>query len=237
MSDVGLIARESQQLNQDAVVDMIEIDLSRWGAGMIRFTPSNFGDSGVQFAGEHYDSLPCQLTGVEYTGQGQLPQPKLVVSGLSLELLAQLAGADNLIGAPLVHRRTYAKFLDTGAEPNPAAEWEPTRWILSQMRSQTDTTIEYLLRAEIDQQSMMIPRRQILNSCTNRYRVWDAQRKQFDYRGVTCPYAGAQCYDLSGAETSDPSKDACSLQYKSGCKKRFGNGVCPFSGVPNLRSS
>ena len=228
------IESESQLLAQSAIVDLFEVFVPGTNV-VLRFTPSTIAPTAVKFGGEEYDPLPAEISGIAYSGQGELPQPKLTVSGLSLGLLVQMAGANNLIGAKLVHRRTYAKFLDTG-EAVSHVEFEPTSWVLSQMKSQSDTAIEYLLRAEIDRVDVNVPRRQCLRTCSEQYRTYNPLTQKFDYSQATCPYAGADMFDINGERTTDPAQDVCSLQYTTGCKKRYGNAPCPFSGVPNIRN-
>ncbi|MCY1283871.1 phage minor tail protein L [compost metagenome] len=85
----------------------------------------------------------------------------------------------------------------------------------------------------MDQQGKMIPARQVLrDSCSHRFRYW--ANNQWNYDGVTCPYAGAAMYDLSGQPTGDPAKARCGKRIQD-CKRHFGEGaVLPFYGFPGV---
>lgn len=238
MSDrIPLVNIESQQIEQDAIIELLQLDLSRWGGGYLYFTPNDNGSKGVKFDGIEYSRVPMELSQVEFSNQGSLPTPELKLPALDYALMAQLASADDLVGAPLTRIRTYAKCLDGEPDGGRAESWAPEKWVISQMTEQTDTWVTFTLRASFDQQNAMAPSEMALRSCIQRYRYWDSKAGAFNYDHATCPYRGEAMFDAAGKTTSDPSKDVCSLQYTSGCKARYGNGVKPFLGSPSLRSS
>lgn len=231
-----IIARESQQLSQDAVIELFTLDLSPWGGGELHFTPDDSGQLGVVFDGVTYHSLPCKIGNVEFNGQGQLPTPEFTVAALDYEFMAQLSGADDLVGATLRRTKTYYKCLDGQPNGGLAESWPTENWTISQMTEQSDLWVVYQLKVAFDQQNVQIPSHQCLTSCTNRYRYWNHEKGAFDYTGTTCPYRGDAMYDASGKQTSDPANDVCSLQLKSGCRARYGDKPLPFSGIPSLRN-
>lgn len=232
----NIIARESQQLSQDAIVTLFELDARRWGGGVLRFTPDTDAGRPLRFNGYEYDPFPVQATGFQYNGQGKLPQPQLTVANVDFTFMSLILGADDLVGAPLKRIRTYRKCLDDGTDPDPLATFPIEQFTISQKTGHDDETMSFALRVSFDQQGKMIPGRQCLRSCTHRYRYWDSDAKRFIYDGVTCPYAGDACYDRAGNSVTDPSQDSCSKQLGSGCKKRFGAGAeLPFGGFPGLQ--
>lgn len=232
MSDI--IARESQQIEQDAIVELYQLDLSRWGAGTLYFTPSGEGQS-LFFDGVEYFTSVCEMSNVEYSTKGQLPQVDFKITIMDYALMAQVSHADSLVGAKLSRIRTYAKCLDNGSHGGRAEHWPIEQFVVSQMAEQNDLWLIYKLRVEFDQQNRKMPDKQCLRSCTHRYRWFDKKTGQFSYQGVTCPYRGDACYDAAGRPTT-PENDTCSLQYKSGCKARYGNNPCPFSGFISVRT-
>lgn len=232
-----IIARESQQLAQDAIIELFTLDLSNWGAGELHFTPDDSGQVGVVFDGVEYHSLPCKIGSVEFSGQGVLPTPELTIAALDYEFMAQISGADDLVGATLKRTKTYLKCLDGQPDGGLAESWPTEHWTISQMTEQSDLWVVYQLKVAFDQQNIQVPSHQCLTSCTHRYRWWDADKKAFRYDGVTCPYMDDKMYDAAGNATTDPSKDVCSMQLNTGCKKRYGDNPLPFSGCPSLRSS
>ncbi len=234
----NIIARESQQLSQDAIITLFELDTTRWGGGVLRFSPSANDGSPISFGGLQYDPFPAMLSDTEISGLGQLPQPTLQVSNLGLEFMSLILGADNLIGAPIKRIRTYRKCLDDGTDPDPNAMFPVEEYIISQKTSQTSETITFKLRVSFDQQGKMIPGRQCMRQCRHRYRWWDSSRKAFRYDGVTCPYADSKYFDANGAPVEDPSMDVCSKQLGTGCKARYGKAaVLPYLGFSTLQRS
>lgn len=229
-----IIARESQQLEQDAVVELYRLDLTHWNAGTLTFTPSGNGRSLI-FDGVEYFPTVCEMTNVEYNTKGQLPVVDFKITVLDYALMAQVAHADDLVGSRITRIRTYAKCLDGGTHGGRAEHWPEEQFVVSQMAEQNDLWLVYKLRVEFDQQNRKMPDRQCLRTCTHRYRWYDRATGKMSYDGVTCPYRGDACYDANGNPTS-PDKDTCSLQYKSGCKARYGNGPNPFSGFISVRT-
>lgn len=57
---------------------------------------------------------------------------------------------------------------------------------------------------------------------------------EFDYRGVTCPYAGDRYYNADGVRVADPRADTCGKSL-SDCRLRFGNhGILPTRAFPGV---
>ena len=235
MSDI--IAREGQLVEQDAIIQLFRIDLSKWGAGQVCFTPDDNGEVGVWFDGVEYHPLDCKLEGVEFSNQGTSATQQLSIPALYYTIMAQIAAADDLVGAPITITTTRMRCLDGQPDGGNAEAEKPMRWIISQMTDQTDTWVVFSLRAPSDQVNAYAPDTLVLRSCAHRYRYYNSATGKFDYSNATCPYAGDACYDRSGARVDDPKKDACSLQYGSGCKARYGNGKKPFLGSPSIRNN
>ena len=234
MSDI--IARESQLLAQDAIVTLFELDVRRWGGGVLRFTADTVAGQPLHFNGYTYEPFPIQATGFQYSGQGTLPQPQLTVSNIDFTFMSLILGADDLVGAPIRRIRTYRKCLDDGTDPDPLATFPVEQFTISQKTAHDDETMSFALRVSFDQQGKMIPGRQCLRTCTHRYRYWDRDARRFIYDGVTCPYARDAYFDRAGNPVTDPAQDSCSKQLGSGCKRRYGAGEeLPFSGAPGLQ--
>jgi phage-related protein len=68
--------------------------------------------------------------------------------------------------------------------------------------------------------------------CPLVYRRWTGAG--FDYSEATCPYAGAQSYDLDGNPVPN-SMDKPSKRLGTCCRVRFGvNAALPFGGFPGV---
>ncbi|MBC7198133.1 MAG: phage minor tail protein L [Pseudomonas balearica] len=231
MSD--LIATDRQLLEQDAIVQMFELDARKFGDGILRFSNSSVDGQPISFNGYVYQPLPIKAEGFTWKGNGPMPRPTLTLAAKDLVFLSLVINADDLIGCPVTRIRTYRKYLDDGKTPNPEAMFLPDNYVIERKVLQKRRQIQFELSAPMDQQGRMIPNRQVLrDSCTHRFRFWANGR--WNYDGVTCPYTGSAMFKVNGESTSDPSQAKCGKRI-SDCKRHFGdNAVLPFYGFPGV---
>lgn len=228
----NIIATDVQQLEQDAIVQLFELDCRAYDAGILRFTTDSVDGGPALWNGYSYDYIPIEADGFAWQGSGTLPRPKLSITSIEMALLSLVINSNDLIGTPVIRRRTYRKHLDDGTEPDPDALFPVDHYVIERKSKQTRTEIQFELSAEMDQQGKKIPARQVLrDACTHRYRYWDGT--QYRYEGVTCPYTGESEYSQTGAVT-DSGNDKCGKRL-SDCKLRFGqHGHLPFYGFPGV---
>jgi len=228
------IDSDVQMLQQDAIVNLFEIDARPVGAGILRFSPEAVDGGPARFSAYEYQPLPIAAEGFEWTGKGPLPRPTLSVSGLSLSFISLVIESDDLIGLPIRRIRTYRKHLDDGADPDPEMTWPVDHYVFEQKLKHTRVELQFQLATELDQQGKKVPARQVLrDACTHIYRRWDAQSGAFDYTAATCPYAGSACFDRAG-NSVPPAEDACGKRL-SDCRLRFGqNGNLPTRAMPGV---
>jgi len=111
------IISDVNKLELDQIIELFELDLStglaetsedifRWHAGL----NDNLQD--IIWQGNIYTAFPIEATGFEFTGKGMLPRPKLTVANITTALSAILKDYDDLIGAKVTRKRTFAKYLD-----------------------------------------------------------------------------------------------------------------------------
>ncbi|MDT8894176.1 phage minor tail protein L [Halomonas sp. I1] len=236
MSEV--IATDVQHLSQDPVVVLFELDASRHGQGVLRWTNEAVDGGPARFNGYEYTPLPIEADGFEWSGKGPLPQPTLRVSAMELAFLSLVLAADDLLGCPVRRIRTFRQHLDDGRAPDPLATFPVDHYAVERKSGQTSTAFEFTLAAPMDQEGLKLPARQVLrDTCTHTYRWWDGA--QYRYEGVTCPYAGDGEWEASGAvATPGQGDDVCGKRL-SDCRLRFGqNAVLPtraFPGVGRVR--
>lgn len=231
-----MIASDVQHLEQDAIVTVFELDARQYGDGILRFAPEPVDGGPVMFNGYAYQPVPIMAEGFEWNGQGTLPRPTLSITAMELAFLSLVISADDLVGAPVKRIRTYRKHLDDGSDPDPEAMFPVDYYVIERKTSQNRRAIQFELSVKLDQQGRMIPHRQVLrDTCTHRYRWWDGQ--QYQYAGVTCPYAGAAEFEQDGSPAA-PGGDKCGKRL-SDCRLRFGqHAVLPtraFPGVGRVR--
>lgn len=229
----GLIATDQQRLEQGTLITLFQLDVRRFGDGILRFCSTSVSGVPVMFDGQEYLPIPIKAEGFSWNGSGTLPRPTLTLAAMDLSFLSLVISGDDLIGCPVTRIRTYRKYLDDGQSPNPEATYPPDHYVIERKTSQRRTLLQFELSAAMDQQGKMLPARQVLrDSCSHRFRQWIDGA--WSYAGVTCPYTGETMYDRSGAETFEPKLGRCGKRM-SDCKKHFGStAVLPFYGFPGV---
>lgn len=210
----------------------------------------------IIFAGDVYEALPIEAEGFELKSGGSLPTPKIrvAIGPLPAESQREL---NNLLGWNLTRIRTFARFLDNEPEANPLAILSTDTYRVERKTGQTSQQIEWELQSALDQEGVVLPRRQITkHKCTHTYRVWDETSKSFNLKGVTCPYRGLvksvapqggpdgqggvgveKGYDESNRPVANEADDVCGRTIRS-CKIRFGRGVSlPTTAFPGVKNS
>jgi len=221
------------------LVVLFDLDLAPLGGEVLRFTNNvDAGGATVQWRGHIYVPAEFEADGFEWSGKGALPRPRLRVSNVNRVFSAAIVEFADLLGARVTRWRTFERYLDNGAEPDPDAHLQPDIYVVERKLAQNKVFVEFELAAAMDQQGRKLPGRQVLRGyCGHRYRRWDAAEGSFDYQQATCPYAEAAMFDRQGNVTADPAADACGKRL-SDCRLRFGAAALPtlaFPGVARTR--
>lgn len=104
---------EIQKLEPSAIVELFEMDASSFGGDLLRFHAGTNGlTTNVVWQGNTYTAFPIQASGFDYSGNGQLPRPKLQVANLTGAITLLVLTYDDLLGAKITRKRTLAKYLD-----------------------------------------------------------------------------------------------------------------------------
>lgn len=188
-------------------VELYELDATGIGGGIVRFQQIAGANGPVTFQGIEYAYWPVKGTGFELSGDQQ-PIPKLQVGNLdgSVSLLCQLF--DDLVGAVLTRRRTFARYLDGADDADPLQEFPPDVWFIDRKAAETYEGVEFDLASVLDFGEAMLPAGQIIaNVCP------------YTYRGEGCNYTGVPVADADDNPTSDPLLDDCGKRPGS-CKLR-----------------
>lgn len=231
------LVSEAQKLNPDTVVILFDLDIRSLGGPIFRFTPQieNPDAPVINWRGEEYLPLPVMAEGFEMSSSGQFPRPKLSVANVLGTLKAEMIAYNNLVGGIVTRWRTFAKHLDDGIDPDPDVYFPADVYRIDRKANETSQIVEFELASVIDQQGILLPRRQVLrNTCTHIYRVWDADEAEFDYTKTTCPYAGNNYFDENGNSVSLPEQDKPSKLLESCCKKRFPGQPLPTRAFPGV---
>jgi lambda family phage minor tail protein L len=218
------IVSELQQVAPSAIIELFELELSVDVHGVSETYRFHAGTSlnangELRWAGQTYMRFPIEADGFEYSGNGQLPRPKLrvsnVLSTISAILLTLPGGIE---GAKFTRIRTLARYLDAVnfpgginpyGTPQPDAEFPREIFYIDRKTIENRELVEFELAAAFDLTGVRAPKRQcISNIC------------QWVYKSAECSYVG----DL-------PS---CSKALDD-CKAHFGDyAELPYGSFPGV---
>ena len=215
------------KLEQDAKVELWEIDLRSKGGQLHRFcNQMNEQDAAVAWQGKEYTPYPIQGSGFAMTTQGASNRPTLTVSNLLGLVTGAIEQYGSLSGARVTRREVIATFLDaenfaSGNNMADNTQEVVSQYVLEQVTALTTEAAVFTLSAPSDTEGAIIPARIML-----------ADVCSWQYRGEGCGYTGRPVADRYDMPTNDSSKDECS-KCLLGCQARFGlNAVLPYGGFP-----
>lgn len=216
------VRQEIQQLAPTALVELFVLDTRMFPQGTLYHFHSGVSqvNQPLVWQGITYDPIPIEATGFDLTSQGTLPRPSLKVANVGGVLSAMALRYDDLIGAKVVRKRTFARYLDAVNFPNGNPEANPDQYLPDQLwyvdckKIETKNYIEFELASAFDLEGIKLPLRQIVkNTCS------------WQYRSAECGYKGGY-FDENDNPTDTPDKDTCPKRFAS-CKKRFHEGYKP----------
>ena len=210
---------------------MFELDATTVGSSLLRWHPGvNFLGNDLVWAGLTYTRFPVEASGFEKSVKGTMPRPKIKVANISGLVGAMARGADDLIGAKVVRRRTFVKYLDAvnftgGVNPSadPTCAFPEEVWFVDRKAAENGLYLEFELSAAFDVTGVKLPRRQcIQNTCS------------WAYRGAECGYTGGAVADQNDVATANIALDSCGKRLAS-CKLRFGQtNELNFGAMPGV---
>lgn len=180
--------------------------------------------------------MPIEASGFDVNSKGTLTRPKIKVANVKGLFSAMVRDLDDLVGAKLIRRRTFARFLDARnfKDGNPTADpmqaFPDDLWYFDQKTTENRDYIEWELASAFDLQGVKLPARQIIqNSCT------------WIYRSAECGYTG-QWMDKYNKITWVAKEDVCPKTLEA-CRCRFAsinptgyvNLILPFGGFPGAQ--
>lgn len=205
---------ETTKAEQSAKVDLWEFDLTAIGGERYFFcNEANGKGEPVTWQGRQYPPYPIQAQDFEMNGKGPSPRVTIVISNLFGLVTGMAEDLQSIVGASVVRRQVYRKFLDAVNFPdgNPDADPEQeavARYCVEQLSELTASTATFILASPVETDGSVFPARIMLaDTCT------------WDYRDENCGYSGPPVADEFDKPTSDPAKDKCSHCMK-GCELR-----------------
>lgn len=234
---------ELQKIAPSSVIELFELQLvaALHGSNTVyRFhAGSNMDANGeLVWDANSYQRLPLEMDGFEYTGNGQLPRPKVKVSnvfGTMSTILATVNAVtpnNDLAGAKLTRIRTLARYIDganfTGGTnpygtPDPTAEFPREIYYISRKSAENRQLVEWECAAAFDLAGVRAPKRQCISSIC-----------QWVYRSTECGYTGSNYWNANDQVVGTLGQDVCGKRLSS-CKLRFGlTGSLPFGSFPGI---
>lgn len=215
----GIIFEELVKSSPFALIELFEVHLVqalhgsnevyRFFNGAVMQTSST---RDILWKGNAYIAMPVAAEGFEYSGNGQLPRPKLRVANLYATVSAILVSVNDttpgndLTGAKVVRIRTLSRFLDPEnfdggvnpyGTPDPNSEMPQEIYYVDRKVTENRDFVEFELAAAFDLAGVRAPKRQcIANLC------------QWKYRSAECGYTGTNYFDANDKPiNSTPATD------------------------------
>lgn len=197
---------ELQKVAPSSVIELFEIQTVAALHGLdytYRFHAgtSALANGRIYWDGNAYDRMPIECDGFEYSGNGQLPRPKLrasnIMGTISMILLTvnDTTAGNDLVGAKVTRIRTMARYIDAAnfpggvnpyGTPDPTAEFPREVYYIDRKVAETRDVVEWELASVFDLIGVRAPKRQcISNIC------------QWVYRSTECGYSGPPVVDAN----------------------------------------
>jgi lambda family phage minor tail protein L len=212
-----------QEIAPGAIIELFQLELNTAQHGtndIYRFhAGTSLNNTGTVFwDGDEYIPFPIEAEGFEYSGNGQLPRPRIRVSNILSTITAILLTLpDGLEGAKITRIRTLARYIDavnfpggvSPYSPDPTAEFPREIYYIDRKTIENRDVVEFELAASFDLAGVRAPKRQcIANIC------------QWVYKSTECGYTGAL--------------PTC-LKTLTDCKAHFGSTAeLPFGSFPGI---
>jgi lambda family phage minor tail protein L len=179
----------------------------------------------IYWQGVEYLPFPIQSSGFESKGDGSLPRPKLLVSNQDFFVSNLIRRYNNLVGAKVVRKRTFLKFLDNqnfseGKNPYGSADatagLEDQVFFILRRSSENRASVEFELASPLEIENVTFPRRTVM-----------ARYCQFHYRGIGCGYKGRPI-----ADENDQRIFGAEISLRSGLLRRTYSAIAPNNVTP-----
>jgi lambda family phage minor tail protein L len=221
---------DMQKLEAGAEIVLYVLDATEIGGGTERFHGyQQIGD--LVWQGNTYSPYAITATGFGRTAD-KPPSPRVAVGNVDGSISALCMLYQDLVGARLIVKRTFAKYLDAvnypgGINPtaNPDDHFPDELWFVERKASENNREVVFELSSGMDISGVGLPGRQIIaNFCP-----WIVIG---GYRGPYCGYDGPAVAKADDTPTADLLLDRCGGRLTS-CKLRFGeNGKLPIGAMP-----
>lgn len=231
------IREQIQSLSPGALVEMFEFDLrpitgTNTPADIfLVHNGTNEKGTAVVWQGKEYQPWAVEAEGYGMSTQGTMPRPRVRLANPAGIITGLIAGKQDIVGAVVTRRQTYAMFLDAVnfVAGNPTADPgqhmpDEVYMVEKKTLDEPGKMIEWELASALDISKVTLPRRLV----TATYCPWK-------YRGTECGYTSNSYFDAADNPVGSPNLDVCGKAVSS-CKVRFGQySPLNFGGFPAAR--
>lgn len=155
------IASDIQLLSPSAIIEVFELDTRELtdsdgnpGSQIYLHSGVNGLGGNVVWQGITYNAFPLEVEGFERSGKGSLPRPTVKIANITGLIGALVHEYDDLIGAKLIRRRTFAKYLDSVNYPPARNKLVYTNdssfWVLENVTVSANVLLNPVLNGIID---------------------------------------------------------------------------------------
>lgn len=159
------INAQAERLEPTALMQFYTIDATVLGGGTIHLTPYVEGlMQDIWWQGVRYSAYPVEFSPLEFKGQGTLPRPSIKFANVLGTFSGLALGFNNLIGATIIRKRTFAQYLDGQPGADPTAAIPDDIFEVDRKSHEDRNWIEFELASALEVEGVMLPRRQIISS-------------------------------------------------------------------------
>lgn len=166
------ILAEAASLNPSALLELLILDASAIGGGILRFHDGTDTQSRpVVFRGESYTPLPVKTEGFTMSGSGELPRPTVTFSNLMGVFTGLSRAYGDLVSSRVIRRLVFARNLDGMPEADSREMFQEDIYFVERKLRENRMEVTYELVPATDIDGAKIPRRQVIAAaCVWRYR-------------------------------------------------------------------
>jgi lambda family phage minor tail protein L len=184
------VLQETYGFTPTALLELWVLDGTAVGLGTVYYFCNglNTNFQNVTFNNIVYSAFPIKVDSMDMDGKGSLPHPKLTVSNINGFVSNLLLQNGNLVGATVIRRRIFARFIDASnfnpqppwSSPDPTAAFPDETFQIYRKVTENQQIVQWELASPLETQNVNLPRRTILaNNCVWNYRDFG-----------TCGYGG-----------------------------------------------
>ena len=152
------IHNDIRSLTPGALIELFVLDLTQLNGPILRFfAGTNVLRAPIVWQGQAYNPLAVEADGFEFSGGGQLPRPKIRIANKDSAITSLLLIYNDLRGAKVLRRRTFAKYLDAVNFPggvntsaNPMTAFPDDVFVIDRKVGESRDVVELELTAAFD---------------------------------------------------------------------------------------